>query len=763
MDITKIIEPLNDAQRRAVTAPQQAMLVLAGAGSGKTRVLVHRIAWQIQVENLSPHNILAVTFTNKAAREMRERIEQLLSIPTQPMWIGTFHGLAHRLLRRHAVQARLPDTFQIMDSADQLRVIKRLLAAMNLDESLWPPKQVQWHINAQKDEGIRAKHSVDTLKGTSAGDRYQQQMLEIYRAYERTCEQAGLVDFAELLLRAHELLRDHPEVLEFYRQRFRQVHVDEFQDTNTIQYAWLRLLTQDSDNLFVVGDDDQSIYGWRGAKVKNIHDFQRHYPNHQVVKLEQNYRSTGNILNAANSIIRVNEGRMGKELWTDAGAGEPLSLYAAFNELDEAHFVVERIRAWTDAHDDHEGRKRRDIAILYRSNAQSRQFEEKLMTAGVPYRVYGGLRFFDRAEIKTALAYLRLFAHRDDDTSFERVINTPTRGIGAKTVDDIRVVAEQHGTSLWAAAKLIAQERRLPARAHNALATFLQLIEQLDALGATLELSEKVRLAIETSGLLDFYQNAKADTLKGASTLKGTSNADEKVENLKELVNAAKSFASCSLRGTSALQGVDADNEDSLSELDLFLAHAALESGDSQADDFDDCVQLMTLHSAKGLEFKLVFLVGLEEGLFPSLQSLDNAGRLEEERRLCYVGITRAMQCLYLSYAESRRLYGRETYPRPSRFLREIPAELMREIRIRGHVNQAVTAITPKNASVQPTGRYRLGQRVAHAKFGEGVILQIEGEGAKEQVQINFSQPYHGVPPAGVKWLMLAYAALEVL
>ncbi|MDP3905326.1 MAG: UvrD-helicase domain-containing protein, partial [Methylococcaceae bacterium] len=397
MDVTSIIDSLNDAQRAAVTAPSQPMLVLAGAGSGKTRVLVHRIAWQIQVLGVPAYSILAVTFTNKAAKEMRGRIEELLNISAQPLWIGTFHGIAHRLLRRHAKQAKLPETFQVMDSSDQLRVIKRLLASLNLDEAQWPAKQMQWYINAQKDEGIRARHMADS------GDMLQRQMVTIYRAYEELCDRSGLVDFAELLLRAHELLRDNEDVLAFYQQRFRQVHVDEFQDTNTIQYAWLRLLTQGKDNIFVVGDDDQSIYGWRGAKIENIYSFQKHYPNHQVIKLEQNYRSTGNILKAANKVIANNDGRMGKELWTESGDGEPIALYAAFNEQDEAHFVVERIRSWVN-----DGGLRSDVAILYRSNAQSRQFEEKLMTTGTPYRVYGGLRFFERAEIKNALAYLRL-------------------------------------------------------------------------------------------------------------------------------------------------------------------------------------------------------------------------------------------------------------------------------------------------------------------------------------------------------------------
>ena len=721
MDVTLIIDSLNDAQRQAVTAPSQAMLVLAGAGSGKTRVLVHRIAWQIQVEDIPAHSILAVTFTNKAAKEMRSRVESLLNMSTQSLWIGTFHGIAHRLLRRHTKQAKLPDTFQVMDSSDQLRVIKRLINTLNLDDSKWPAREAQWYINAQKDEGIRARHMLDTA------DLHQRQMLRIYKAYEEICDRSGLVDFAELLLRAHELLRDNQDILDFYQQRFRQVHVDEFQDTNTIQYAWLRLLTDGKDNLFVVGDDDQSIYGWRGAKIENIYSFQKHYPNHQVIKLEQNYRSTGTILKAANTIIANNTGRMGKELWTATGEGEPCSLYAAFNEQDEAYFVVERIRTWIN-----EGGLRSDAAILYRSNAQSRQFEEKLMATATPYKVYGGLRFFDRAEIKNALAYLRLMSNRNDDASFERIINTPTRGIGAKAIDDIRCIARDQSLSLWASAIVLINQRTMTARATNALIGFLELIKELTTQAPDLELYEKVKFVIEKSGLIELYQKEKMD--KG----------EEKVENLEELVNAARLF------------DFDRENEEGMGELDMFLTHAALESGDNQGDDFDDCVQLMTIHSAKGLEFKLVFLVGMEENLFPSQQSVDDVGRLEEERRLCYVGMTRAMQHLYLTYAESRRLYGRESYPRPSRFLREIPSELIQEVRVRATINYPVTPIQIKNSSLQATGSYKLGQRISHAKFGEGVVLQIEGSGAQERVQINFKT-------AGVKWLMLAYANLEVL
>ncbi len=721
MDVTVIINSLNEAQRQAVTAPQQSMLVLAGAGSGKTRVLVHRIAWLIQVENISPHSILAVTFTNKAALEMRGRIEDLLGFSAHSMWIGTFHGLAHRLLRRHAQEAGLPNAFQIIDSDDQYRLLKRLLKTLQLDEKRWPPRQVQWYINAQKDEGIRARHMQDT------GDMFQRQMLVIYKAYEEICDRSGLVDFAELLLRAHELLRDKPELLDFYRQRFRQVHVDEFQDTNTVQYAWLRMLTEGQNNLFVVGDDDQSIYGWRGAKIENIFSFQKHYPNHQVIRLEQNYRSTGNILNAANALIANNAGRMGKNLWTECGNGEPISVYCAFNEQDEAYFVIEQIRKWVDT-----GNLRREAAILYRSNAQSRLFEEKLMNSGIPYRVYGGLRFFERAEIKNVLAYLRLIANQDDDAAFERVINTPARGIGAKTMEDIRTRARSEGITLWQAAAAMLRDKVLSPRAGNALQGFVQLLERLQAEIEGQDLFQQVKLAVEQSGLLDFHKNEKSE--KGA----------DRVENLEELVNAARQF------------DFQPDNESEMNALDMFLAHAALEAGETQGGSHEDCVQLMTLHSAKGLEFPLVFLVGLEEGLFPSQQSLEDPGRLEEERRLCYVGMTRAMQQLHLTYAESRRLYGRENQSRPSRFLTEIPADLLQEVRIRAAVTRPVTALPGRTQNTLHQSSFKLGQRVRHVKFGEGIILQIEGEGAQERVEINFSQ-------VGMKWLMLAYANLDAL
>ncbi len=717
MDITSILDPLNDAQREAVSAPLQPMMVLAGAGSGKTRVLVHRLAWLIQVENMPPHSLVSVTFTNKAAREMRGRVEGLLRMETRGMWLGTFHSLAHRFLRRHAKEAGLPEGFQVLDSDDQYRLIRRIMRDLKVDEGRWPPRQVQWYINAQKDEGRRPQHLV-------ASDLFERQMLDLYQAYERQCERAGVVDFGELLLRAHELLRDHETLLEHYRRRFAHLLVDEFQDTNSIQYAWLRLLTGDNENLFVVGDDDQSIYGWRGARIENIQRFLQDYPGHRLVRLEQNYRSTSHILDAANGLITHNRGRLGKKLWTEGGEGEPISVYAAFNDLDEARFVIGRIQHWLER-----GGRRSEAAILYRSNAQSRLFEEQLLAAGIPYRVYGGMRFFERAEIKSALAYLRLIANRDDDPSFERVVNLPTRGIGARSVDILREYAQGNGLSLWQAAERLCQSGGLSARARNSLLKFMQLIDTLEETSRGMNLADLVKRVVDSSGLMEHYAKEKGDQ------------GEARIENLKELVSAARQF--------SPLE----EDEESGGPLETFLAHAALEAGETQAADSEDGVQLMTLHSAKGLEFPLVFMVGLEEGLFPSMQSLEDPNRLEEERRLCYVGMTRAMEKLYMTYAECRRLYGRETYPRESRFLREIPAAHLEEIRETCRISRPA-----RSSTGMPSGGegLKLGQRVRHSAFGEGVVLQCEGDGRNTRVQVNFEQ-------AGIKWLMLSYAKLEAV
>ena len=719
MDVSYIIDPLNDAQREAVTADQNPLLVLAGAGSGKTRVLVHRVAWLIQVDGLSPFGILAVTFTNKAAGEMRSRIEQLIGVPTRGMWVGTFHGLAHRLLRAHWQEAGLSQSFQVLDSDDQYRIIRRVLKALELDESRWPPRQAQWYINARKDEGLRPQHI------EHKGDPYQRQQLVIYQAYEDLCQRSGLVDFAELLLRAHELWLNHPELLAHYQQRFQHILVDEFQDTNTIQYAWLRVLAGNSGRITIVGDDDQSIYGWRGARIENLQRFERDFPGARTLRLEQNYRSTGAILKAANALIAHNEGRLGKNLWTAGEEGESIQLYSALNEQDEARFVVEHIQGQME-----QGLARSDIAILYRSNAQSRVFEERLLQAGIAYRVYGGLRFFERQEIKDALAYLRLCENREDDASFDRIVNQPPRGIGERTLGVVRDRARLDQVSLWVAAYRVMESGDLNARARNALAAFLELIQTQAAGLVGLPLGEQVEHIVQASGLKEHYLKEKGE--KGQA----------RCENLDELVNAAREY-----------QQDDFDQEN-LEPLAAFLSHAALEAGDGQAQDWQDCVQLMTLHSAKGLEFDTVYLCGLEEGLFPHQLSVEEPGRLEEERRLCYVGITRACRRLYLSYAEHRRLHGSESYCVPSRFLNEIPAELIQELRPRVQVSRPFAAAPDRHAfAPQPEG-LRLGQRVQHAKFGEGVVLNYEGQGAHARVQVNFES-------AGSKWLVVDYANLQ--
>ena len=1078
MDVSHLLDGLNDAQREAVASPATPALVLAGAGSGKTRVLVHRVAWLIQVEGASPNSILAVTFTNKAAAEMRSRIETLLGIPGNAMWLGTFHGLAHRLLRIHWRDANLPQSFQILDSDDQSRVLRKVLKALDLDETRWVPREIQWFINAQKDEGHRPKHIKDD------GDPTRRQLIKIYQSYEEACQRAGVVDFAELLLRAYELWRDNPALLHHYRSRFRHVLVDEFQDTNAIQYKWLMLLAGAEGMPFVVGDDDQclaagtevtmsdgakraieaivpgdsvlsnygggdlrpalvtecfakrrqgqlvclylrsgaivkstpehvhfsgyvlgetpqtyflhlmhkegvgyrlgtsqvytkgqakpmvgfkqcalqeradalwiirthssenearidevltslrcglptcrfvpgegngvdgfvhdarhlgrifssldtlvaaerlleevgldidrphhqpqgrnsnrrnivitlcgdsrcgtpmhrisiagvsvkdravleamglsvraakshagswryetvradfgelmsiarairerlegryilqaqmlgkslpfitaasmqpgmvmvndagrfdvveriereaydaevydinverthnfiaggvvthnSIYRWRGAKVENLNQFRRDFPKAVLYKLEQNYRSTGTILKAANALIANNGGRLGKTLWTSGEDGERIKVYAAFNERDEADFVVNRIRDWV-AH----GGARREVAVLYRSNAQSRVFEEAFLNARMPYRVYGGLRFFERAEIKDALAYLRLAASRADDTSFERVVNLPVRGIGAKTMDVVRDMAREQGTSLWNAASAGVQGV-LPQRAAQALQAFLRLIDQLSREIQGLELFEQVNHIIETSGLIDHFKKEKGDRGEG------------RVENLEELVSAARGFSP------------DSEAEAELSPLESFLAHAVLESGEGQADPYDDCVQMMTLHSAKGLEFPVVFLAGMEDGLFPHSRSAADLASLEEERRLAYVGTTRAMRQLYITYAEQRRLYGVDTYGQPSRFIGEVPADLLEEIRPRLQVSRPLYVKRSASLDESPSPSMRMGSRVRHSKFGDGVVLNFEGNGPQARIQVNFESQ-------GTKWLMLSYANLEVV
>ena len=716
MDVTSILAKLNSAQEEAVTSDKKHLLVLAGAGSGKTRVLVHRIAWKIQVENSSPYSILAVTFTNKASKEMRERIDELMGMSLRGMWVGTFHGLAHRLLKAHWRDAKLPENFQILDSDDQLRLVKRVMRSMDLDEQRWPPKQAQWWINGQKDEGLRSTHIQE------GGDPFLATMLRIYRGYEETCERLGVIDFAELLLRALELWKNNPEVLNHYQQRFQHILVDEFQDTNAVQYAWLRILAGKVSAVTAVGDDDQSIYGWRGAKVENILSYERDFPGTHIVKLEQNYRSTANILLAANAIIDKNPERLGKVLWTDAGEGETIALYAAFNEHDESRYIADRIQSWVN-----DGNRREDAAILYRSNAQSRVLEAALLQADIPYRIYGGQRFFERLEVKNALAYLRLMLNCHDDVAFERVINTPTRGIGDRTLELIRQLAREQETSMWGASVIIVKESRLAARAINAVAMFIELINEMSGQHDEVTLAEQAENAIQHSGLIEMHRREKGER------------GQARVENLEELVSACRNF--------------DPEDHD-LAVLPQFLDQVALDSGDRQADEDQDAVQLMTLHSAKGLEFPLVFIAGMEENLFPHKMSIDEPGRLEEERRLAYVGITRAMQKLYLTFAESRSIYGSESFNSVSRFVRDIPQEVIEEVRLQNNIARPTTyaAGAIQSDPGADTG-FNLGQQVIHNVYGEGAILNFEGNGPRARVHIRFET-------VGTKILILASANL---
>ncbi|ABM01883.1 UvrD/REP helicase [Psychromonas ingrahamii 37] len=723
MDVSYLIDDLNDHQRAAVSAPEQNMLVLAGAGSGKTRVLTHRIAWLMQVENIPTYSILAVTFTNKAAKEMRGRITDICPQQIGGMWIGTFHGTAHRLLRLHYQEANLPEQFQIIDSDDQKKMVKRIIKSLNLDEKYYPAKELQWYINDKKDEGLRAKH---IQVGYS---QQEKQRLQVYQAYEEACQLAGLVDFAELLLRAHELLLNNPSLLLHYQQRFRHVLVDEFQDTNKLQYAWLNLLTENNSYLTIVGDDDQSIYGWRGADVENIQRFLREKDNPVTVCLEQNYRSTGHILNASNQLIKNNSDRLGKELWTSGEDGQPIAIYSAFNDYDETRYVTSQLKLWQNS-----GKKLAECAILYRSNAQSRLFEEQLMAQQIPYHIYGGQRFFDRLEIKDSIAYLRLINNHQDDAAFERIINKPKRKIGNTTLDKIRLCAREQGYTMWQASLFLIEQKQLSAGANISLSGFIELIKRFENETSELPLFQTVDHVIRHSGLHSMFENEKGEKSRS------------RIENLQELVSATKSF-------------VIPPEEQEMSEVTAFLAYAALESGDNQADEFDDAVQLMTMHAAKGLEFPQVFMVGVEEGMFPGQQSADDEVRLAEERRLCYVGMTRAMQKLTLCHAESRRLYGQEKFHSPSRFISELPEQDIEYIRLKTQVRRVQQPTVKQPAFTrenQDISGFRIGQQVTHPKFGEGTVIAQEGSGENSRLQVNFM----GV---GSKWLMTAYARLETV
>jgi DNA helicase-2/ATP-dependent DNA helicase PcrA len=726
----RIVTGLNPLQRKAVTEGLGNLLVLAGAGSGKTRVLVCRIAWLLFHYRLSEQSILAVTFTNKAAKEMKERLESVLNHSVRNMWVGTFHGIAHRLLRQHYEKARLPESFQILDSDDQLRMIKRVMRQLHLNEEEWPPKEVQWYINNKKDEGLRAQHI------NSHGDYRENQFLTIYRDYEQACFRAGVIDFAEILLRAHELLLNDPSLLSHYQRRFQAILVDEFQDTNAVQYAFIRLLTSEQTSLTVVGDDDQSIYGWRGAKIENIHRVSQDFAKVETIRLEQNYRSSGHILQASNALIAHNESRLGKSLWTESSLGEKIHLYPAFNEIDEARFVLQNIQAKST-----EGIALNDIAILYRSNAQSRVLEEAFLQSEVPYRIYGGLRFFERAEIKDVMGYLRLMVNGHDDAAFERVVNFPTRGIGEKTLSELRSMARENQFSLWQAAKHALKESKFTARAHNALSAFVVLIEELSASWSDESLEEVVHQAALKSGVLSHYQKKNTEIAKG------------KVENIEELVVAAGQF-----------KQEDPDTIDQAFDLPSFISHAQLDAGDEHSEDEQEVVQLMTMHAAKGLEFKVVFMVGVEEPLFPSARSLASSEKLEEERRLCYVAMTRAKESLWISYAESRHLYGRVAYHQPSRFLAEIDSTCIRA----EHAEEAFSTepFASQDKQYKKAGKthfsgddksdsgFYLGEQVVHPVFGEGVIVNFEGNGEQARAEVKFAT-------AGNKWLVLAYAKLS--
>jgi len=746
---------LNERQLEAVTLPRQSALILAGAGSGKTRVLTTRIAWLIHTAQASPHGLLAVTFTNKAAKEMMTRISAMLPINTRGMWIGTFHGLCNRLLRVHHREAGLPQLFQILDSQDQLALIKRLMKSLNIDEERYPPRQVQWFIARNKEEGLRAAQ-------VEPYDDFSRRMVQFHAAYDEQCQREGVVDFAELLLRSYELLSRNEVLREHYRNRFRYILVDEFQDTNRLQYRWLQLLAGEGNSIFAVGDDDQSIYAFRGASSANMQDLQRDFDIGRVIKLEQNYRSHGRILDAANALIRHNHRRLGKNLWTSEDSGEPLRVFEALTDIDEAGFIVDEVKALQG-----EGVPLHDIAVLYRSNAQSRVLEHALFSAAVPYRVYGGLRFFERQEIKHALAYLRLTANLDDDGALLRVINFPARGIGARSLEQLQQHARERGVSLGAAAKLKAGEGKrkeeggeLSAPDHpsspilhpspaKGFAGFIAVIERMREATKGLPLPEITEHVIEHSGLKHHYEAEK----EGA----------DRLENLAELINAAATFiAEREVQPAGENAGIDEPDD-----LTAFLAHAALEAGEHQAQAGADALQLMTAHSAKGLEFHSVFISGLEEGLFPHDNSLAEADGVEEERRLMYVALTRARRRLYLSLAQSRMLHGQTRYNVASRFFREIPENLVRRVnrgldlraaphvaRHPGHQSQVAGHEAPARLREAAAGiPWRVGQNVVHPKFGAGVIVNAEGRGADARVQVNFRD-------AGVKWLMLEYAKL---
>ncbi|MFL2725723.1 MAG: DNA helicase II [Gammaproteobacteria bacterium] len=725
MDVSYILDNLNDEQRQAVTSEKQHLMVLAGAGSGKTRVLVHKVAWQVEALRKSPSSIMAVTFTNKAASEMRSRIEELLQSPAMDLWCGTFHGLSHRLLKRFNKEADLASGFTILDSDDQLRIIKRISKELNLDEAAWPSRQSQWQINAWKDDGLRSSKVKDN------GDFFKETIKNIYKQYEEVCIQDNLLDFGELLLKSYEVIKKNEVVRSYFHTRFKTVLIDEFQDTNSIQYKWLLEISSKDASITAVGDDDQSIYGWRGAKVENVATFTKTFKGSETIRLEQNYRSTNVILSAANALIENNNDRLGKNLWTEQLEGENIVLYQAYNEQDEARFTADILKEWMN-----KGELYEDAAVLYRSNAQSRALEEALLRSSIPYRIYGGQRFYERLEIKNAISYLKIIFNHSDNPAFERSISNPTRGVGEKTLNKIRSAAKKFNISYIKSSAKLLDEGVISGRGGSGLRSYLELITTCREIAETNTLSELMEYIIQTSGLYAYHGKEPGE--KGKT----------RTENLEELISATKNFE----------QSV-ADSKKNIEIAEDYLDMISLDSGDRQASEHDDAAQLMTLHSAKGLEFKLVIMTGLEESLFPHGRSMDSISQLEEERRLCYVGITRAMQKLYITYAESRRLHGADTFNPPSRFIKEIPTNFMDEIRPRA---QTTTAYTRRDfASAKETKYkvedeigYALGQKVLHPSFGEGIVLNYEGTGEAARVQINFDG-------SGTKWLVLSFAKLE--
>ncbi len=717
MELRYTLNDLNEAQRNAVCNLSQNCLVIAGAGSGKTRVLIQRILWLIEDNDYSPYSILAVTFTNKAAREIKTRLSNTLNIKIESMWVGTFHGICHRILRSNYQKALLPKNFQVIDSEDQIRIIKRIMKENEIENSQIQPKQVAWYINKKKDQSVRSNKTKDD-------DFITIQYNKIYKIYEDYCNNSGLVDFGEIILRTLELFQKNIETRKYYHNLFKTILIDEFQDTNTIQYDLVRILTSNDTSIFAVGDDDQSIYGWRGAKVENIEKLQKDYNGIKIFRLEQNYRSTGNILDAANSVILNNNSRMGKNLWTEGKSGDLIKIYSANDEIDEANFVVENIESLVQ-----NNFKRDEISILYRSNAQSRVFEEKLISKGIPYKIYGGFRFFERSEIKDVIAYMRLAVNHNDDNSFERIINTPVRGIGEKTKATLRDFSKKEKISLFEAIPVaLKNENIFTKKASESLNEFFKLINLIKDILSKEDLPFQINEIIKQTKIKSTYEKSK------------TEQSRSKLENLDELISAAQEF-------------LNVDLDDNETVLDAFLTHTSLESGEGQGDEWDECVQLMTLHSSKGLEFPIVFLVGLEENLFPSRMSIEE-DNLEEERRLCYVGITRARKNLYISYAQLRRQYGTENFCMPSRFLKEIPQEIVEEIGFnprkffdRGNLSNLDNIFE---------GESVIGKRVKHKKFGEGVVISSEGFESNTRVEVSFDN-------VGKKWLILAIANLEFM